>query len=516
MNSTKTVTDIRGIAGNTLMLYFRMFMVMGVSLYTSRIVLEQLGTVDYGIYSAVGSIVVLLTFLDGAMSLSTVRFLSFALGRNDTAGASRIFRTAFSIHIILSLIILLLAETLGLWFLNHYMKIPPSQLSAANWVYQCTLASFIFSILRSPVSSVVIAHEKMKIFAVLSVLEVVMKLMVALSLTLILADKLKAYAILNLGAVIVFTAINVIYCSRYFPECRSFRPIYDKEMFRPMTRFMSWSIFGHLSWIGKNQGCNILLNLFFGPVVNAAYALAAQVNAALNGFVQNFTTAINPRITKTYSSGEFGQSERLIIYGSKISFYLLLILSFPILIATKPILRIWLATPPPDTAVFIQLVIINSLIESFTYCLGAGIRATGEVKLYEIIVGSIHFAILPLAYVALYYGLNPQSIFIIMIILSCVALCARLAILKKYLKSFSILKMCRIVFLPAGVITAILTGLFVLYKMNNLAEIINPFITIATSALLVIALEFLIGFNSSERKFITKGFASKFAKYKHN
>ncbi|MDE7509392.1 MAG: lipopolysaccharide biosynthesis protein, partial [Muribaculaceae bacterium] len=353
-----------------------MFLVMGVSLYTSRIVLRELGAVDYGIYNVVGGITVMLSFLNGAMSMSTVRFLSFSLGRDDIQEASRVFRTAITIQILLSLIVVMLAETLGLWFLNHYMKIPSDQLSAANWVYQCALLSIIFLILRTPLKAVVIARERMEVFALLSVLEVVMKLVVALSLTIILANKLRTYALLNLAATALLVLLTLIYCRHRFPECRSLRSIYDKELFRPMAGFMSWSTIGTLSWVGKNQGCNILLNLFFGPVVNAAYALSSQVNTAINSFVQNFTTAINPQITKTFSINDFKQTERLIIYGCKFSFYLILILSFPVLMATGPILKFWLGDYPSYAPVFIQLVLIISQIESFTYCIGAGVRAT--------------------------------------------------------------------------------------------------------------------------------------------
>ncbi|MDE6806409.1 MAG: hypothetical protein K2J05_06350, partial [Muribaculaceae bacterium] len=214
------------------MLYFRMFLVMGVSLYTSRIVLRELGAVDYGIYNVVGGITVMLSFLNGAMSMSTVRFLSFSLGRDDIQEASRVFRTAITIQILLSLIVVMLAETLGLWFLNHYMKIPSDQLSAANWVYQCALLSIIFLILRTPLKAVVIARERMEVFALLSVLEVVMKLVVALSLTIILANKLRTYALLNLAATALLVLLTLIYCRHRFPECRSLRSIYDKELFR--------------------------------------------------------------------------------------------------------------------------------------------------------------------------------------------------------------------------------------------------------------------------------------------
>ena len=475
---------------------------MGVSLYTSRIVLGQLGAVDYGIYGVVGGIIVTLSFFNGAMSMSSVRFLSFALGRDDTEGAGRIFRTAIAIHVILSLIVVLLAETVGLWFLNHYMKIPPDQLTAANRVFQCTVVSFVFTVLRTPLSAVVIARERMEVFAVLSILEVVLKLTVALSLTLLVTNKLEVYALLNLAAVAILTVANLIYCSRHFPECRSIRATYDKELIRPMTGFMSWSTIGTLSWVGKNQGCNILLNLFFGPTVNAAYGLSAQVNTAINGFVQNFTTAINPQITKTFSANDLGQTEHLIIYGCKFSFYLLLILTFPILMATEPILRFWLGDYPAYTPVFVKLVLIISQIDCFAYCISAGIRASGRVKAYEITIGTIHFLSLPIAYMLLRSGAAPQSVFIAIALLSFMALLIRLRLLKNCIPEISISGILRSVFLPSGVLAGICTLLFCGYHHLQLAQTVNPIITIATSILMVITLEAGIGLNAKERKFL--------------
>ena len=491
------------------MLYFRMFLVMGVSLYTSRIVLRELGSVDYGIYSVVGGIIVMLSFFNGAMSLSTVRFLSFALGRDDIHGASRAFRTAITIHILLSLIVVLLTETLGLWFLNHYMKIPSDQLTAANWVYQCAVISFVFSILRTPLNAVVIARERMEIFALLSVFEVVMKLVVALSLTFILANKLKVYSLLNLGTIIILTVTNLIYCLRCFPECRSIRAIYDKELFRPMAGFMSWSTIGTLSWVGKNQGCNILLNLFFGPVVNAAYALSSQVNTAINSFVQNFTTAINPQITKTFSVNDLKQTEHLIIYGCKFSFYLILILSFPVLMATGPILTFWLGDYPSYAPVFIQLVLIISQIESFTYCIGAGVRATGRVKIYEMAVGGIQLLTLPIGYILLHSGLPPQSVFIAIAILALIALFVRLRVLKTSIPEISIFRILQSVFLPSGLLAGVCALLYVGYHNLQLTQTFNPVITIVGSILVVIVLEVGIGMNTKERKFIRRALLKK-------
>ena len=477
---------------------------MGVSLYTSRIVLKQLGAVDYGIYGVVGGIIVMLSFLNGAMSISTVRFLSFALAQDDKKSVERIFRSAITIHILLSLIVVLLAETLGLWFLNHYMTIPPDQLTAANRVYQCSIASFVFSILRTPLVAVVIARERMEIFAVLSILEAIMKLAVALSLTFILTDKLTAYALLNLGTVVILTIANLIYCRRCFPECSSICAIYDKEMFRPMAGFMSWSALGSFSWIGRNQGCNILLNIFFGPVVNAAYGLSSQVNTAINGLVQNFTMAISPQITKTFSANDLKQTERLIIYGCKFSFYLLLILTFPLLMSTDFILKLWLGNYPPYTRDFTQLVLIISQIDCFAPCLSSGVRATGRVRIYELTVGGLQLISLPISYMLLRHGMPPQTVFVVIALLSIVALIVRLWVLKMYMPEISIFKIIHSVFLPSGLLATVCLLLFVCYHQLELMQYVNPIITIAGSMLTVVLFEAGIGLNVKERKIISQ------------
>lgn len=484
------------------MLYVRMFLVMGVSLYTSRIVLEQLGSVDFGIYSAVGGIIIVLSFLNGAMSKSTVRFLSFAHGRDDANGAAKAFGTAITIHILLALIVVLLAETLGLWFLNHYMTIPADRIKAANLVYQCSVVSFVFTIFRTPFSAAVIARERMEVFAMLSVVEVMMKLIVAFSLIFLLRNKLEVYAILNLTTIVILTVAILIYCRYRFPECKSIRAIYDKELFRPMAGFMSWSTFGTLSWVGKNQGCNILLNIFFGPVVNTAYAISYQVNTAVNGFVQNFTTAINPQITKTYSANDFQQTQHLIIYGCKFSFYLLLILSFPIVMTTEPILNFWLGNYPAYTPVFVQLVLINTQIDSFSHCIGAGVRATGRVKSYELLVGGIQLLNLPIAYILLRNGMEPQSVFVVIALTSVVAMCIRLGILKKRIPQISIREIVQSVFLPSGFLAVVCALLYACYRHMGWMQNVNPIITIAVSILIVLILEAGIGLNDKERKFI--------------
>ncbi|MDE6230323.1 MAG: hypothetical protein K2M37_01730 [Muribaculaceae bacterium] len=488
------------------MLYFRMFLVMGISLYTSRIVLSQLGTVDYGIYGVVGGIIVLLSFINGAMSNSTVRFLSFAHGQEDLPEATRSFQTAIAIHIILSLIVIVLAETLGLWFLNHYLKIPVDSLSAANWVFQTAVISFVLSILRTPLRAVVIARERMEIYALLSIIEVLMKLIVAFSLTLILANKLKVYALLNLATVCIMTVANLLYCRGCFPECRKVRAVFDKELFRPMAGFMSWRALGSFSWVVKNQGCNILLNIFLGPTVNAAYGLASQVNATINSFVQNFTTAVNPQITKSYSVNDFKQTERLIIYGSKFSFYLLLILSFPVLMATEPILKFWLGKIPAYTSVFTQLVLLTSQIDCFAYCISTGIRATGRVKSYEIIIGGINLLSLPIAYLLLRSGVAPQSVFIAIALLAVAALIVRIWLLKLLIPEISVHNILCSLFLPAGELAGICALLFCGYRYLQLAHTVNPIITIAASIVIVIALEIGIGLNVRERKFIRQIF----------
>lgn len=310
------------IAKNALLLYFRMFITMAVSLYTSRVILKALGVEDFGIYNVVGGVVTMLTFINTAMGSASQRYITFELGHKNYKQLYTVFCTSVEVHILIAIIIAILSETIGIWFLNTHMEIPSLRLEAANWVYQFSILSCIVSILYVPFNATIIAHEKMSAFAYISIIEVLLKLIIVYMLMLSEIDRLILYSILIFSIQLFIFIIYVTYCICHFPETR-FKFIFDKQLFKNMISFASWSLIGNLAIVACTQGLNILLNIFWGPIVNAARAIAAQVQNAIYSFGSNFQTAINPQITKNFATGNIKQMHNLIFVSCKYSFFLL-------------------------------------------------------------------------------------------------------------------------------------------------------------------------------------------------
>ena len=323
--STQTSDNNKRIAKNTLLLYFRMLLMMAVSLFTSRVVLNTLGVEDFGIYSVVGGVVGMFVFINNSMSSATQRYITFALGKGDKNRLQTVFSTTLQIHSLIAVIIVLLGETVGLWFLYNKMQIPADRMDAALWVMQCSIVSMVVMIVSVPYNADVIAHEKMSAFAYISILEVVLKLAIVYLLLVFSYDKLILYAILILMIQILIRFCYSIYCNKHFEETK-YKHVWDKKLFKEMTGFAGWSLFGNMAGVLFGQGLNMLLNVFFGPVVNAARAVAVQVQGAIQQFVANFQTALNPQITKTYAAGELNEMHRLMFRSARFSFYLLFFL----------------------------------------------------------------------------------------------------------------------------------------------------------------------------------------------
>ena len=495
------VSNNKRIARNTFALYMRMAFVMGVTLYTSRIVLKELGVNDYGLYNVIGGIVVLLSFLNGAMAVTTQRFLSYEMGNDDTNRLRITFTQTLIVHVLIALTALGLAETIGLWFILNKLVIPTGQETAAFWVYQISVLSFLISIIQAPFNAAIISNERMSIYAYFSIFEVIGKLIIAWSLSQFNNNRIIWYAVLILIVNLLIGVAYTIYSCLKFRECRPIRKI-ETTIIKNLVGFAGWSLFGAVAWAAKGQGLNVLLNLFFGTAVNAAYGVANQVNVAINSFVQNFSTAIAPQIVKTYSVGDYQQTNRLIYSGSKISFLLLLIIAFPIYACINPILAIWLVEVPTYSASFIRLILIISLLESFTFAIGTAIQATGKIRMYQTVVGLTLLMSLPLSWLFLKIGFDANIIFYISIVISLIALILRLGILKKNIPSFSLRKYIKQVFLPATVIMA-LCG-FSLFVGSLIEEPTSESILIQLPTYFLIGLLFvlMLGMNSQEREHI--------------
>lgn len=394
-----------------------MLFTMGVSLYTSRVVLNTLGVIDFGIYNVVGGVVAMLAFLNGTLSTSTSRFLTYELGNKDSNKLSKVFSATLTIHIALVLVVLIFAETFGLWFLLHKLVIPQDRVSAAMWVYQFSVLTCVVSITQVPYNASIIAHEQMNIYAYLSIVETVLKLLIVYLLVLTGFDKLKFYAVLMFVVGLLIAMMYRVYCIRQYPECHfSFQ--WDKKIYKSIASFSGWSLSGSFTYLLLTEGSNILLNMFFGPAVNASRAIAVQVNIAISSFVNNFRMASNPQIVKLYAVNEKQKMKSLVINTTKFSYYLLLFLELPVLLESQMILNIWLGNVPNYALVFMQLTLIDTLVTIFDTCLYFVFNAMGRLRENAIISPLIGIWVLPVSYIFFKLNFSPVSLFYVVIIKS--------------------------------------------------------------------------------------------------
>lgn len=397
------------IAKNTIYLYFRMMLTMVISLYTSRVILQVLGVDDFGVYQAVGGIVGFLSFLNSALSSGSSRFITFGLGENNPQKLKNIFSTTLTAHICLALLIIILAETVGLWILHNKLIIAPERLNAAVFTFHLSILTAFFSLTQIPYAACIIAHEKMSIYAYASIIEAVLRLLIVFALTISNADKLKLYAALLCFLQIGIIAFYRVYCIRKFEETK-FRLFIDFKLFKEIAAFSGWSLFAGGAIALNSQGVLILLNMFFSPAVVAARAISLQVNAAANQFVQNFQTAATPQIVKRFAAKDYEGSKQLLLQTTKFSFYLMLLLSLPICLGAKQLLKIWLGNVPDYTVVFLQLVVVQSLFCVFDTSFYRALYAKGRLKENALISPTIGFIQFPVVYVLFRLGYSPVAL----------------------------------------------------------------------------------------------------------
>ena len=426
MNSSSQ--DNKRIAKNTLLLYFRMILIMAVTLYTSRVVLDALGVEDFGIYNIVGGVVVLFSFLNSAMASATQRFLNYELGRGDIHEVQRVFSMSMTAHLSIAALVLLLAETIGLWFVWSYIKVPPGRETAAIWCYQFSVLTSCIQIVRIPYNACIIAYERMSFYAYISILEVVLRLLVVFPLLLDGFDRLVLYSLLMSVVALLVLYLYKTVCNRRFPVSR-YRFFWDSSLYKRLMSFSGWSLFGGVANVGAQQGLGIVLNIFFGVAVNAAMGIANQVSQAVYSFVSNFQTAFNPQIIKSYAAGDRAHFEKLLFYGSKYSYFLLFLLSLPVLLNCDFLLSVWLKEVPPHAAAFSELIILFLLLDALSAPLWIAVQAMGNIRNYQLMISSIILLSLPLGYVALKLGMPPESVLVIRVVVNAVALAARIVYL---------------------------------------------------------------------------------------
>jgi len=497
-----TSENNKRIAKNTAMLYFRMILTMAVTLYTARIILNILGVEDYGIYNVVGGFVTMFGFLNSAMASATQRFFSFEIGRKDYNQLRNVFSMSVNIHFIIAVAILLIAETVGLWFVNTQLTIPHERMVAARWVYHFSVFALMVNMVSVPYNAIIIAHERMKVFARISIIEVGLKLLIVFMLQWFGFDKLKFYAVLMFIVALLIRLIYGIYCNRSFKESK-FRKYWDKTLFNTLINYAGWNLWGNAASIIMGQGVNVLLNIFFGPVVNAARGIAYQVRSALNQFVFNFQLAMNPQIIKSYAADDLKYMHQLIFQGAKYSFFLLFALSLPILLETKNILQLWLKIVPEYTIIFTQLIIINILIDSVSGPLMTAAHATGKIKAYQAIVGGLKILVLPISYIYLKRGFSPEITLYVSILMSAIAFYARLLIVSRLInlsiKDYFKNVIFRIILV--SIISIICPALFIfIYTQSNLRIFFSLIISFISVAIVV----YIFGLKNIEKIHIRK------------
>lgn len=510
--ASQTTDNNKKIAKNTLLLYFRMLLMMFVTLFTSRVVLDKLGVTDYGIYNVVGGVVAMLGFLNSSMSNAVQRYLSFEIGKNNEDGVNRIFNVSLFAHAGIAVFVFVVMEIVGVWYLNTHMNIPAERMDAANWVLQCSILTTLFTILQVPYNAIIISKEQMGIYAYISILEVVLKLLVVYMLAIGNFDKLKLYSVLIMVVTIGIVMIYRFYCTRKYKEAK-FKFIKDWNLLKQIVGFASWNMLGELAWVFTGQGVNIILNSFFGPVVNAARGLAEQVNGAVNRFVANFQTAVNPQLIKNYASDQLGEMKTLLFRSTRFSYYLLLALSLPIILKMDFILHLWLKEVPDYTTGFCQLVLVSSLVSTLSNLLAQVARAYGKIRNYQIIVSIFLFLNFPLSYIVLKFGCSPLSTMFVNIGVNAMLLFVRLRLTNRMIQ-MTYGSFIRNVLFPVIIVTsvALVIPLTIYFMLDN--SIISFIIVCLVSFVSVGVSTYALGMNANERQYILAAISKIITKIK--
>ncbi len=489
-----TISSNKTILKNTIFLYIRMFVTMLVSLFTVRVVLRTLGVVDYGVYNVIGGVVTSIAFISDVLANSAQRFFAVEIGRADSERLHKSFNVLLGVYCLAGIIALVLAETLGLWFLNTKMDIPIDRMGAANWVYQFAILSFLVSLISNPFQSIIIANERMNIYAYMSILDVVLKLAIVYLLLCFSFDKLKLYAILMFLVTVINRCIYVIISKKMFKETK-IELVWDFQGFKTVLNYSTWILVGSFSYVVNTQGVNILFNVFFGPIANAAYAISNQVKSAVNSFAGSFFTAARPPIIKSYVQKDFEQTDKLFYFSSKIIFILLFVLIVPLFIGIEPLLMLWLGEVSDYMPSFVRLMLIYAIIVSMSEPITAIVQAAGEVKRYHGIVDVFTLITLPISYIIFKMGGAAYWGFIVPIIVFIIAHIIRLFVLQSFYQ-FSIRRYTSKLILPIFV-----SVVLIIIFMIGVSRIIcnNLIVQLIVSVLAAMIVSWFVILNKEER-----------------
>lgn len=492
-------SDNKRLAKNTLLLYLRMFMMMGISLFTSRVILHTLGVNDYGIYNVVAGAIMVIGFVMSSFATASSRFITIAIGKGDAEEMKKTFGGILAIQCFLALFIVILAETIGIWFLGTKLVIPEERLVAAMFVFQFSVVLCVINIITIPYNAAIIAHEKMNVFAYIAIFDAVLKLVVAYTLYIVPIDKLIAYAFLILIVGFIDFLIHYCYSIYSFMETRG-KPLIEKKLLRDVLKYTSWTLTGAVTSMACNQGINILLNIFFGPVVNAARGVAFSVQMIIQNFATNFQTALNPQIVKSFANSNYERINELVRIGTKFSFFLLLLVSMPVFLKIDFLLSIWLVEVPRYTNTFIILLLIINLIHSaLANPLIFAINATGDIKAFQIAEGICLLSIIPISYFLFkFYNLSPIVIFYVYIIVELITQIVRMIIVIPKAK-IDVTSYIKDTLLPISLVVLLVVPASFLVNLFNSDTWLNLFLVSLTEIIIVGGAVFLVGLSKEER-----------------
>jgi O-antigen/teichoic acid export membrane protein len=494
-------TNTNRIAKNTSLLYIRMMVVMIINLYTVRLVLNALGAEDYGINNVIAGVITMLISVSSVLSTATQRFYSYSIGENKLERLRNIFSTSINIFALLSLIVFILGETIGLWFVNTQLVIPDERMNAANWIYQFSIFSFIFTFIQVPYSAATIAHEDMGIFALISTADSVLKLMAALLIFVIPLDRLIIYGatLFLISALVMISYIMVGYGK--YAECRYQKPT-EKTLFKELLSFSGWSLFGSVAGVGMNQVNTILVNIFFGPLVNTARAISFQINSAISSFLGSLLMAIRPPMIKSYAEESYIYLNNIFNLSNKFIYYCLLMVCLPLIFEMNTVLNLWLKTTDPQTVLFSRLILVYALLMSLNNPISIIIQATGHVKEYFVSVETFTLLCVPATYILFKLGYPAYTTYIVMIIATIASHVVRLICLKKYYKPFSYSEYIKSFLLPAFVITLVASVFVFLIQKSILNTSLRVSAVVIFSIVSVGAFVLLFGLSKTEKEIL--------------
>lgn len=496
------------------MLYCRMFLVMAATLYTSRIVLARLGVEDFGIYNVVGGVVALLGFVSSSMSISVQRFMSYVMGKKDYSQVSRIFSMSLQIHVLIAIVLMILLEVFGIYLLEQKLVIPPERMDAALIVFHFSVLSCAISVVQVPFTALTIAYERMELYAYISIVEVILKLLVAFLLGWSTYDSLSLYGgLMFISTVFILLAYLVIF--RYLFRAVVYRWIWDVAMFKSLVGFASWTALGEMAWGFTMQGVNIVLNLFFGTRVNAAYGISSQISSAVYRFIGSFQTAVNPQLIKIYAQGDISSMLALAYGGMKYSFFLLLLIAFPLLAEMDFILDKWLGIVPAYAPIFCRMVVLNALLDTLSTLFATLAKAYGNIRNYQVLVSLTLFLNFPLSYWVLRVGAEPYFVFVVYSLISILLILLRCRLISKMLQVSVFLNYLEGVLVPV-IKVLIISALPVCWvRLNMEVGWLRMWAVIVSSSISVLLVVYLIGLTSKDRKIVNKKLSTVLSRIIH-